>query len=287
MYDGRTKLADQVSAEVRKHFGETVLRTVIPRSVKVSEAPGFGQTVLAYDPGSRGAMSYIDAAREIAERGVDGQQRGLPRGRAVDAVAERKGGLGRGLAALIPTGPPPTELATREGTSAAMVTAAERATSAGAGAAVGRRRAGHDGRAQPELGGRRVLPRDRGVGGPARTRSSRAPRSTRTRWPSWSTRSASSACCSRSWCARPTTAPSSWSWASAGGGPRSAPGCSGCPRSCATPATTRCCATRCWRTSTGSSSTRWTRPPPTSSCSPSSGSRTPSWPTGSAAAARS
>jgi chromosome partitioning protein len=41
------------------------LRTVIPRSVKVSEAPGFGQTVLAYDPGSRGAMSYMDAAREM------------------------------------------------------------------------------------------------------------------------------------------------------------------------------------------------------------------------------
>ncbi|MGH3627300.1 MAG: ParA family protein [Sciscionella sp.] len=70
MYDGRTKLADQVTAEVREHFGDTVLRTVIPRSVKVSEAPGFGQTVLAYDPGSRGAMSYLDAAREIAEYGV-------------------------------------------------------------------------------------------------------------------------------------------------------------------------------------------------------------------------
>jgi chromosome partitioning protein len=74
MYDGRTKLADQVTAEVRKHFGDTVLRTVIPRSVKVSEAPGFGQTVLAYDPGSRGSMSYLDAAREMAERGFSGEQ---------------------------------------------------------------------------------------------------------------------------------------------------------------------------------------------------------------------
>ncbi|WP_132426763.1 ParA family protein [Pseudonocardia endophytica] len=71
MYDGRTKLADQVTSEVRQHFGPTVLRTVIPRSVKVSEAPGFSQTVLAYDPGSRGAMSYVDAAREIAEFGVE------------------------------------------------------------------------------------------------------------------------------------------------------------------------------------------------------------------------
>ena len=67
MYDGRTKLADQVTSEVRRHFGDRVLRTVIPRSVKVSEAPGFGQTVLAYDPGSRGAMSYLDAAKEIVE----------------------------------------------------------------------------------------------------------------------------------------------------------------------------------------------------------------------------
>ncbi|WP_116708169.1 ParA family protein [Actinomycetospora cinnamomea] len=70
MYDGRTKLADQVTTEVRNHFGEIVLRTVIPRSVKVSEAPGFGQTVLTYDPGSRGAMSYLDAAREVAARTV-------------------------------------------------------------------------------------------------------------------------------------------------------------------------------------------------------------------------
>ena len=70
MYDGRTKLADQVANEVRKHFGPKVLGTVIPRSVKVSEAPGFGQSVMTYDPGSRGAMSYLDAAREIAERGA-------------------------------------------------------------------------------------------------------------------------------------------------------------------------------------------------------------------------
>ncbi|MCI2423990.1 ParA family protein [Saccharopolyspora sp. K220] len=71
MYDGRTKLADQVTAEVRAHFGDLTLRTVIPRSVKISEAPGFAQTILTYDPGSRGAMSYLDAAREIAERGAE------------------------------------------------------------------------------------------------------------------------------------------------------------------------------------------------------------------------
>lgn len=68
MYDGRTKLADQVAEEVRRHFGDIVLRAVIPRSVKVSEAPGYGQTVLDYDPGSRGALSYLDAGRELAAR---------------------------------------------------------------------------------------------------------------------------------------------------------------------------------------------------------------------------
>ena len=70
MYDGRTKLAEQVAGEVRNHFGDTVLRTVIPRSVKVSEAPGFGMTILQYDAGSRGALAYLDAAREINGRGV-------------------------------------------------------------------------------------------------------------------------------------------------------------------------------------------------------------------------
>lgn len=74
MYDGRTKLADQVAAEVRQHFGDAVLRSVIPRSVKVSEAPGYGTTVLDYDPGSRGAMSYLDAGRELAARGLQDNQ---------------------------------------------------------------------------------------------------------------------------------------------------------------------------------------------------------------------
>jgi len=68
MYDGRTKLADQVAEEVRRYFGSKVLRTLIPRSVKVSEAPGYSMTVIDYDPGSRGAMSYLDAARELAQR---------------------------------------------------------------------------------------------------------------------------------------------------------------------------------------------------------------------------
>jgi chromosome partitioning protein len=70
MYDGRTRLADQVADEVRNHFGDLVLTAVIPRNVRVSEAPGYGQSVLTYDPGSRGSTSYVEAARELAERGA-------------------------------------------------------------------------------------------------------------------------------------------------------------------------------------------------------------------------
>ncbi|WP_078592093.1 ParA family protein [Streptomyces megasporus] len=74
MYDGRTRLASQVAEEVRGHFGKEVLRTNIPRSVRISEAPSYGQTVLTYDPGSSGALSYLEAAREIALRGIAKQQ---------------------------------------------------------------------------------------------------------------------------------------------------------------------------------------------------------------------
>ncbi len=70
MYDSRTRLADQVADEVRTHFGDVVLDTLIPRSVRVSEAPGYGQSVVTYDPGSRGAIAYVDAAREVARRGA-------------------------------------------------------------------------------------------------------------------------------------------------------------------------------------------------------------------------
>ncbi len=75
MYDARTRLADQVAQEVRNHFGETVLSGTIPRSVRVSEAPGYGQSVVTYDPGSRGSLAYIEAAREIAVRGSDSEVR--------------------------------------------------------------------------------------------------------------------------------------------------------------------------------------------------------------------
>jgi len=70
MFDGRTRLATQVSAEVRKHFAEQTLEAVIPRSVRVSEAPSYGQTVLTYHPSSAGAQAYFKAATEIAQRGA-------------------------------------------------------------------------------------------------------------------------------------------------------------------------------------------------------------------------
>lgn len=66
MYDGRTRLAAGVAEEVRAHFGDRVLRTAVPRSVRISEAPSYGQTVITHDPTSSGALSYLEAAREFA-----------------------------------------------------------------------------------------------------------------------------------------------------------------------------------------------------------------------------
>lgn len=70
MYDSRTNLAQQVAQEVRDHFPETTLRTSVPRSVRISEAPSYGQTVITYDAGSTGALAYLEAARELADRGA-------------------------------------------------------------------------------------------------------------------------------------------------------------------------------------------------------------------------
>jgi chromosome partitioning protein len=71
MFDARTKLAAQVAEEVRRHFPAETLPTVVPRSVRISEAPSYGQTVLTYQPSSAGAISYLEAAQEIARRGVE------------------------------------------------------------------------------------------------------------------------------------------------------------------------------------------------------------------------
>jgi chromosome partitioning protein len=68
MYDGRTRLASQVADDVRSHFGEVVLQSIIPRSVRVSEAPSYGQSVITYDPGSSGSVAYVEAAWELSIR---------------------------------------------------------------------------------------------------------------------------------------------------------------------------------------------------------------------------
>ncbi|AJC12735.1 cobyrinic acid a,c-diamide synthase [Berryella intestinalis] len=69
MYDGRTTLAKQVASEVRNFFGKQVFETVIPRTVKLSEAPSYGIPITQYDPAGKGAQSYSDLAKEVVKRG--------------------------------------------------------------------------------------------------------------------------------------------------------------------------------------------------------------------------
>ena len=66
MYDARTKLSDQVVQEVREHFGDKVARNLVPRTVRLSEAPSFGQPIIAFDPTSRGAIAYRELAKEVS-----------------------------------------------------------------------------------------------------------------------------------------------------------------------------------------------------------------------------
>ena len=70
MFDGRTRLANQVAGEVRQHFPSETLQAVIPRSVRVSEAPSYGQSVITYHEASAGAQAYLEAAAELAQRGA-------------------------------------------------------------------------------------------------------------------------------------------------------------------------------------------------------------------------
>jgi len=68
MFDARTNLAEQVAAEIRRHFPAEVFQTVIPRSVRLAEAPSFGQPVVTYDPSSKGAEAYVALAKEVGAR---------------------------------------------------------------------------------------------------------------------------------------------------------------------------------------------------------------------------
>jgi len=73
MFDARTKLSEQVVAEVRRYFGTRVYDAVIPRTVRLSEAPGYGQPITVYDPGSKGAQTYRALAKEVAAKTPDGE----------------------------------------------------------------------------------------------------------------------------------------------------------------------------------------------------------------------
>lgn len=66
MYDARTRLSEQVVDEVRQHFGSRVCRNVVPRTVRLSEAPSFGQPIIVFDPSSRGAIAYRELAKEVS-----------------------------------------------------------------------------------------------------------------------------------------------------------------------------------------------------------------------------
>ena len=105
MYDARTKLSSQVADDVRSHFGELVLSTVIPRSVRLSEAPSFGEPVLTLDPSSRGSIAYRLAARELISRYGAGRERteGTEANRPASADPG-PGGRGYGVATPEPEG---------------------------------------------------------------------------------------------------------------------------------------------------------------------------------------
>ncbi|HEV3472614.1 MAG TPA: hypothetical protein VG408_05335, partial [Actinomycetota bacterium] len=117
MYDARTKLSSQVADEVRAHFGEFVFRTVVPRSVRLSEAPSFGEPVLTLDPSSRGSISYKLLAAEIEQRyspsdnGTTTTESTVERAVARDAAAPKvvrgtpgPGGRGYGTISTEPPG---------------------------------------------------------------------------------------------------------------------------------------------------------------------------------------
>jgi len=115
MYDARTRLAEQVSQEVRAHFGDKVCETIVPRSVRLSEAPSHGLPITVFDPGSRGAHAYRKVAREILSSppGPGGDEEPAPPATPVaDAVSAPDG---RAAGITDGAGPLPAEMDTTEG----------------------------------------------------------------------------------------------------------------------------------------------------------------------------
>ena len=245
MYDSRTNLAAGVAGEVREHFADQVLRTAIPRSVRVSEAPSYGQSVITYDPGSPGALCYLEAARELALRGRPGRNgmspndhhhaeaRPRPRARLADPARRRRS----------------RRLRRRRRTTRP----AQRGFRRCAAVAVSPGSPGDQAEAHDPVA-RSVLRRDPGRGRSRPTRGSRARSSTRTRWPSWCTRCGRSDCSSRSSYGAPgdVLLRAGDGRAALAGHPRGRPRDHPGDRA-ARPTTTTCSATRCWRTCTAPS----------------------------------
>jgi chromosome partitioning protein len=107
MYDARTNLSPEVAAEVRKHFGATVYRTVIPRSIRLSEAPSFGEPAITLDPASRGAQAYFALADEIASQRKVAGTASEPAGAGAESSAQEPvpGPAGRGFGVATPVPP--------------------------------------------------------------------------------------------------------------------------------------------------------------------------------------
>ena len=207
MYDGRTRLASDVADDVRAHFGASVLSTIIPRSVRLSEAPSRGQSVITYDP-ARAARSRTPKQRASwrCSRRACTRAAGTARRDREKAVAQQRRGLGRGLGALIQESPRLADSDAARGPDSAA-----RAGGSSDSADVPVEVLGAHYR---EIEVSAITPNPRQ---PRRTFDEEA-------LDELADRSGRSACCSRWSSVRSGPAGTSSSWASGGGGPASGPG---------------------------------------------------------------